>query len=172
MKAEHRRRKFWEAIADDRYRKLVAIGLAVLLWWFIDRRITDSWTLPMPLVAGDVEELQRTDRISNQLAVLLPDGGRVVGKRFLDGDREIQDVRVTFSGPRYRIDALREQVRVQLEDTARLDAVDLRQPAFVILSAAGESTVPHGDVSNSNRVCQFLRQFSLATQYDQVEWKR
>ena len=69
----------------------------------------------MPLVAGDVEELQRTDRISNQLAVLLPDGGRVVGKRFLDGDREIQDVRVTFSGPRYRIDALREQVRVQLE---------------------------------------------------------
>ena len=56
MKAEHRRRKLWEAIADDRDRKLVAIGLAVLLWWFIDRRITDSWTLPMPLVAGDVEE--------------------------------------------------------------------------------------------------------------------
>ena len=121
MSTEHRRRKFWEAIVDDRYRKLVAIGLAVLLWWFIDRRITDSWTLPMPLVAGDSEELLKTDRISNQLAVLLPAGGRIVGKRFLAGDKEIRDVRVTFSGPRYRIDALREQARVQLEVMKLLD---------------------------------------------------
>lgn len=115
MSAEHRRRGFWGAIFDDRYRKLVAVGLAVLLWWFIDERITDSWTVPMPLVHGDREKLQSMDRISNRLAVLLPPGERVVGKHFFDGENKIKGVQVTLSGPRYSIDDLREQERLQLE---------------------------------------------------------
>ncbi len=121
MSADHRKRGFWAAIFDDRYRKLVAVGLAVLLWWFINGRITDSWTLPMVLVATDAEQLQQTDRISNQLSVLLPSGGQVVLNKFFDRDKEIKNVKVTFSGPRDDIDALREQAFVPLEVVKLLD---------------------------------------------------
>lgn len=123
MSADHRKRGFWGAVFDDRYRKLVAVGLAVLLWWFINGRITDSWTLPMLLVPSDRKELQKTDLISNQLSVLLPSGGRVRVKSFFNRDTEIDHVKVTFSGPRDDIDALREGALVQLEVVKLLDRV-------------------------------------------------
>jgi len=103
-----RRRKggFWNLVVDDPYRKLVAIGLAILMWFFIDSRIMDSAVYVLSLEAVDERDLSSGD--DDRLSVALPTD-RVVKRRFLDGDREIQNVRVTVSGPRFRIDALKEE---------------------------------------------------------------
>jgi len=138
MSAEHRRRGFWGVVTEDRYRKLVAIGLAVILWWFIDRRITDSWTVPMVLNVGDVEQLKAADRISNKLDVYLPAGGRVVGTDFFDGDKLIKNVNVTFSGPRFEIDGLRERERLHLEVVKFIDHAWRTSAAIADGSAGSE----------------------------------
>lgn len=106
MSADRRKRSVLAMIVDDPYRKLVAIGLAVLLWFFIDSRIMASKTLTLPLRSGDQLE-QEARRDSSELVVYLPPG-RVVAKRFLDGDRVMKNIEVKFSGPRYKIDALSE----------------------------------------------------------------
>ena len=105
--SKDRRRKgvFWNIVADDPYRKLVAVGLAVLLWFFINSRIMDSTDYVLPLRVVDVLDVSSGE---NQLAIALPTD-RVVKRRFLDEDREIQNVTVTLSGPRFRIDALKEE---------------------------------------------------------------
>lgn len=102
-----RRRKgvFWDVFVDDGYRKLMAVGLAVLLWFFINSRIMDASDYVLPLRVVDQVEVSSGE---NELAVALP-MDRVVKQRFLDGDREIEDVTVTVSGPRFRIDALKEE---------------------------------------------------------------
>ena len=105
--SKERRRKgvFWNIVADDPYRKLVAVGLAVLLWFFINSRIMDSTDYVLPLRVVDALDVSSGE---NQLAIALPTD-RVVKRRFLDEDREIQNVTVTLSGPRFRIDALKEE---------------------------------------------------------------
>ena len=102
-----RRRKgvIWNVLVDDPYRKLVAVGLAVMLWFFINSRIMDSTDYVLPLRVVDALDVSTGE---NQLAIALPTD-RVVKRRFLDGDREIQNVTVTVSGPRFRIDALKEE---------------------------------------------------------------
>ena len=95
-----RRRKgvIWNVLVDDPYRKLVAVGLAVMLWFFINSRIMDSTDYVLPLRVVDALDVSTGE---NQLAIALPTD-RVVKRRFLDGDREIQNVTVTVSGPRFR----------------------------------------------------------------------
>lgn len=100
-----RRNRLWNLVVDDPYRKLVAIGLAILLWFFINSRIMESEVYTLPLAAVDV--LDVSSGTEDRLSITLPTD-RVVKRRFLDGDREIQNVRVTVSGPRFRIDALKE----------------------------------------------------------------
>ena len=95
----------WTVLVDDPYRKLVAVGLAALLWFFINSRIMDSTDYVLPLRVVDALDVSTGE---NQLAIALPTD-RVVKRRFLDGDREIQAVTVTVSGPRFRIDALKEE---------------------------------------------------------------
>lgn len=107
MSRERRRKNpLVDLVVGDPYRKLVAVGLAVMLWFFIDSRIMDSVEYTLPLTVVDLTESARGD--NNELAVALPTE-RVVKRRFLDGDREIQSVRVILSGPRFRIDALKEE---------------------------------------------------------------
>ncbi|MGC6488262.1 MAG: hypothetical protein ACON4Z_11500 [Planctomycetota bacterium] len=106
MSRERRRKGIvWNVLVDDPYRKLVAVGLAVLLWFFINSRIMDSTDYVLPLRVVDALDVSTGE---NQLAIALPTD-RVVKRRFLDGDREIQNVTVTVSGPRFRIDALKEE---------------------------------------------------------------
>lgn len=95
----------WGVVADDPFRKLVAVGLAVLLWFFINSRITDSADYVLPLRVVDQMDVSSGD---NELAIALPTD-RVVQQRFLDGDREISNVTIRVSGPRFRIDALKEE---------------------------------------------------------------
>ncbi|HEB53371.1 MAG TPA: hypothetical protein ENI87_08975, partial [bacterium] len=103
-----RRRKSWlyYLVVDDPYRKLVAIGLGVLLWFFIDTRITDTFTRTFPLKAPDENVLASRDM--ELLLIDLP-ADRVVVKRFLDGDTEIRSVALSFRGPRFQIDQLKSQ---------------------------------------------------------------
>jgi hypothetical protein len=58
MTAEKRRsRGLLAAIVDDPLRKLIAIGLAVLLWFFIDSRITSEHVRTLPLVTVGAQSL-------------------------------------------------------------------------------------------------------------------
>ena len=106
MSKERRIGGVWGVVADDPYRKLMAVGLAVLLWFFINSRIMDETDYVLPLTVVDALEMSRGDQ--DRLAIALPTD-RVVKRRFLDGDREIDSVRVVVSGPRFRIDALKEE---------------------------------------------------------------
>jgi hypothetical protein len=101
-----RHRGLVAAVADDLPRKLIAIGLAVLMWFFIDSRVTRTHSRIVPLVTVGAQEVlaESVDR----LAVLLPTG-RVVGVRFLDGETPVDRVEVLLSGPRFRINAIEEE---------------------------------------------------------------
>lgn len=105
MSADRRRRGLWALIVDDPYRKLVAIGLAVMLWFFIESRIMDSETFTLQLTVSDQTKAQDIRRDSTEFVVFLPSG--IQKKRFLDGDSVATTVDVKLSGPRYRIDALK-----------------------------------------------------------------
>lgn len=94
--------------------KLTAVGLAVMLWWFVDNRITRTLrrTIPLttvgaPSVVG--EQLER-------LAVVLPTD-RVVGRRFFDGTKPIDGVEVVLSGPRFRVSAVEDNQILDLQVT-------------------------------------------------------
>ena len=120
MSAERRRRRgLLGLIFDDPYRKLVAIGLAVMLWFFINSRIMDSEVFVMPLREVDQQQIGQSVGDSDELLVYIP-SDRVRISRYLDGDREIKDVRVKLSGPRYKIDQLREE-RLRLKVKSLLD---------------------------------------------------
>ena len=69
--SKERRRKgvFWNIVADDPYRQLVAVGLAVLLWFFINSRIMDSTDYVLPLRVVDALDVSSGE---NQLAIALP----------------------------------------------------------------------------------------------------
>lgn len=107
MRDRRRGRGLWAAIVDDPYRKLVAVGLAILMWFFINSRITESITRTIPLDVVSQQELSSQGGF-DRLAVALPTD-RVVANRFLDGETPIDTVTVVLSGPRFRIDALRDE---------------------------------------------------------------
>ena len=107
--AERRRSRSWwlKAIVDDPYRKLMAIGLAVMLWFFINSHTTGHEARRLTLeVVGPNEEVE-TDY--DHLAVHLPTD-RVAPKNFYAEGRKIGDVTVVLTGPRYRVEAVKEQV--------------------------------------------------------------
>ena len=94
--------------------KLTAIGLAVMLWWFVDTRITRTLrrTIPLTTVGAQSvigEQLER-------LAVVLPTD-RVVGRRFFDGTKPIDRVEVVLSGPRFRVSAVEDNQILDLQVT-------------------------------------------------------
>ncbi|MBL8753460.1 MAG: hypothetical protein JNK15_09180 [Planctomycetes bacterium] len=107
MSSEQRRRLgFFAAIVDDPWRKLAAVALAIGLWFFIDSRIMQTVRRPVPLraVAAQASGGIAVDR----LAVALPLDS-VVAQGFFDGDREIDQVIVVLTGPRYRIAAVAKE---------------------------------------------------------------
>ncbi|MCB9877471.1 MAG: hypothetical protein H6835_07720 [Planctomycetes bacterium] len=108
MKGERRRgRGLLRAVVDDPYRKLMAIGLAVLMWFMVNNRIQKtSNPRSLPLTVVSVSAVR--DRSNDELAVVLPNE-QVVSRRFLDGTREIQSVEVTVTGPSYIVDAIEEE---------------------------------------------------------------
>ncbi|MFK7740537.1 MAG: hypothetical protein AB8H80_09440 [Planctomycetota bacterium] len=101
-------RRIWHLLVDDPYRKLVAIGLAVLLWFFIDSRIMNTVDRRLQLTAVASTERGGAERGEfDQLALVLPSD--IVARRFLDGEREIDSVQLVLRGPRFRVDALSGQ---------------------------------------------------------------
>jgi hypothetical protein len=135
---DRRRPGLLASLVADPWRKLAAIGLAVLLWQFVDSRINRriERTLPLAFVGQ-----QQDSRPTGRLAVALPTD-RVVGLRFLDGEKPIDRVDVVLSGPRFRVAAI-ESESFDLQVTrflsidwaeranAEFTAADLRLDAFV-----------------------------------------
>lgn len=105
MSADRRKRRVWAMIVDDPFRKLVAIGLAVLLWFFIESRIMDSETFTLPLTVDDQTTVRGSKGDSSEFVVFLPSG--VAKKEFYNGDEKATTIDVKMSGPRYKIDALK-----------------------------------------------------------------
>ena len=139
MSADRRKRGVWALIIDDPYRKMVAIGLAVLLWFFIDSRIMDSWTFTLQLNDGDQMSEQGSKRDSSEFVVFLPSG--VQKTRFLDGDVEIMSVDVKMSGPRYKIEGFKN-------DPLRLKVMTLlgRQWRNRDVGSEGDAAVNDSDI--------------------------
>ena len=80
MKGERRRgRGLLRAVVDDPYRKLMAIGLAVLMWFMVNNRIQKtSNPRSLPLTVVSVSAVR--DRSNDELAVVLPNE-QVVSRR-------------------------------------------------------------------------------------------
>jgi hypothetical protein len=104
-------------LVADPWRKLLAIVLAVLLWFFVDSRIERTTKRTLPLVTEGARVSTGASR--DRLAVILPTD-RVIGGRFLDGELPLDAVRVIVRGPRYRIEAL-ENERLDLRVTVFQD---------------------------------------------------
>ena len=104
---QRRSRGVLPALVAHPWQKLIAIGLAVAFWLFVDGRINGTLTRTIPLVTVGTQSV--SGEKLERLAVVLPTD-RVVGRRFFDGDREIDKVEVVVSGPRFRIDALEDEV--------------------------------------------------------------
>jgi hypothetical protein len=98
--SDKRRRGLVAAITADPWRKLLAIVLAVMSWFFVDSRINDKLTrtLLLEFVGAQPASAVATNRLAVALRL-----DRVVGTRFFDGDRPITHAEVVISGPRYRV---------------------------------------------------------------------
>ncbi len=133
--------RVWAQIADDPWRKLLAVGLAVLLWFFIDNQITRTIKLSVPLVAV---RAQGDGRSVDRLAIALP-LDVVVPVRFSDGQTTIDHVDVVLTGPRYRIAAFEgsDEKRLDLQITKFL-ARDWSESTHVEFTAADISIDQRG----------------------------
>lgn len=123
---DKRRQGFWAALVADPWRKLLAIVLATSLWFFVNSRIDDSTsrTVPLVTIGADAGSGMAADR----LAIALPTD-RVVGQRFLDGERPIDKVEVRLSGPRFLIAEIADK------------PWDLQITKFLSLDWAGRSSI-------------------------------
>lgn len=125
------RRGWLAASFSDPWRKLAAVLLATLLWAFVDSRINQRIQRTLPLAF--VGQQQAAGTPTGVLAVALPTD-RVVGVRFLDGERPIDRVDVALSGPRFRVAALeRESFDLQV---TRFLALDWSERASAEFTAA------------------------------------
>ncbi len=122
-------RSLFAALASDPYRKLVAIVLAVGLWFFINGQIRGSVTRTVSLTwVGSVRTGE--ENFGDRLAVVLPTD-RVIGRRFMEGETEIQTATVVLRGPRFKIDALANiQIDLQIAGFTGLDWTTRRDIEF------------------------------------------
>lgn len=114
-----------ENLLADPWRKLAAIGLAVLLWLYLDSQITDTKDLEFRLRVTDPTESAQHDLSAGvTLALQLPrDQFTLV--EFRDGleNQVISSVALTFRGPRHLINRLEENLGFTVTPTSE----DLRK---------------------------------------------
>ena len=104
-----RSRESWlRRLVSDPLRKLLALGLAILLWVFLDGQVNTDRTLPLKLQILDVgQEAPTTEDL--MLSVLVPSGMfTVTGFRNGITGEPITHVAVKFRGPKHLIGRLRE----------------------------------------------------------------
>lgn len=97
------------ALFSDPWRKLVALGLALLLWNYLDTQITAS--KPLVLTLRAVDEQDAIQPIGPEdLAVQIPKA-KVTMLRFSNAaveDSSVQEVQLKFEGPKALIEELEE----------------------------------------------------------------
>lgn len=129
-----RLRALFAALAADPYRKLIAVVLAVGMWFFVNGQITGSTVRTVSLqCVGSVRSGE--EEFGSRLAVVLPDD-RVVGRRFMNGTEEIQSVKVHLSGPRFSIERLENQKEPLNLEITRFGSLDWSTRREIELTAA------------------------------------
>lgn len=123
---QRRSRRGVATLFQHPWHKVAAVGLAILFWLFVDARINGTMRRTIPLVTVGTQSV--SGEKLERLAVVLPTD-RVVGRRFFDGDRELDKVEVVVSGPRFRIAALEDEV------------LNLQVTKFLSLDWAARTTV-------------------------------
>ncbi|MBL9079765.1 MAG: hypothetical protein JNL08_19845 [Planctomycetes bacterium] len=117
------------AIVADPYRKLIALGLAFGLWFLINLQIRSSIDRTLTLTWG-ASSSEGVDGQVNRLKVVLPTE-RVIGRRFLVGDAEVQNLRVRVSGSSFKVDALGDDpIDLQITSFTGLDWASRREVEF------------------------------------------
>jgi hypothetical protein len=104
--------RFGEVLVADPWRKALALLLGVLLWYWLDRQVTDRHLVYVAPVAVDARMPRREARTGNELQVRLPTS-RYVVTSFLDaatGEPLTERVRIELVGARYSIGRLDEAV--------------------------------------------------------------
>jgi hypothetical protein len=117
-------------LVADPYRKLAAIVLAFLLWFFINDQIQDEVERTVSLDWGG--SVLTGGESLNRLAVELPTD-RVVGRRFMDGETQIFTATIVLRGPRFRIEDLRradETLNLRIASFTGLDWESRRDVEF------------------------------------------
>jgi hypothetical protein len=102
------KRRIWTALIADPYRKLASVALAIGLWYFLDSQINKDYVLPAALRAVNETGRPGTDTTpGNTLEVLLP-MKLVAVAAFVDPrtQKNITEVSLKFSGPKYLVDNL------------------------------------------------------------------
>jgi len=150
------------ALLSDPYRKLVALALALALWFYLDNQVSATHTLRLDLTNVNQDSSQELDPA--QLAVPIAHGLFVVDNYSnADTGETVAEVVLRFKGPKSRIQELQRSHRFavrareleptvggfefSVEDlTARqeyLDMIESMSPARVRvnLSAVGDKTV-------------------------------
>lgn len=118
---KRRSRSRWSALVADPYRKLLAIALAIGLWYFLDAQITSTVRVRMQLEVVDVASQNRfLPNAGSRLQVLLPTD-KVTKKRFSSLQQTepvpIEHVDLVVTGPRYLVDKV-DKDRLVLSMTA------------------------------------------------------
>lgn len=106
MKTNEKRRgrRLLASLVADPYRKLASVALAIGLWFYLHGLVTRDVERVLKLEFAGPQRVAGAT-FNSRLAVLLPTD-QVVGQRFLDGDREVEQVKLSLSGQRYRVDTL------------------------------------------------------------------
>lgn len=128
---------FGQIVISDPWRKLFAIGLAVLLWLAMDRRITSTHTVTMRLdVIGIGQQLPQMSPVDELFVNIPTDTVTPTGFVDLSTGEPIPEVKLTFRGPKTSIenlygDSLKLSVKLpQVEwdkvDTAGFTAADIQ----------------------------------------------
>ena len=103
MSKRDRRRKntLIRLIISDPYRKLVAIGLALALWFYLDYQVSGDYVLRLEPQAFDRDRYFTGDLAQNTLGVPIP-LATVSTRGFsnADTDKLIEEVVLNFRGPK------------------------------------------------------------------------
>jgi hypothetical protein len=101
------KRRIWTALITDPYRKLASVALAIGLWYFLDSQITKDYAVLVALRAANEVRPTAETTPGNTLEVLLP-MAKIVVVAFVDPrtQKNITEVNLKFSGPKYLVDNL------------------------------------------------------------------